>query len=205
MTDEEVNEAIARDLYVNQFEWNREESFAYDRTDRAEYMDRILYMCPKCRSFNTLHSHGDILGCTSCGSSMTVDERCRFVGPDAVFDNMYDWDVWQTGELEPYVESCVSQGRDIITMEGIGLSRIEDDGLVPLASGAVLVMDRNGVTISAGKAEYSFPLDDIVAMTPSITCTFIINCGGQLFNVTADDHSSIQLPQQILRILKVHQ
>lgn len=96
MTAEEVNEAIKRDIYVNAFEEQRNHPQIYNGKNLAEYIERILYMCPHCKQIGTLHSHGNLLTC-DCGYEVEfgTDGFFHKKNKELIFDNILDWDKWQ--------------------------------------------------------------------------------------------------------------
>lgn len=96
MTAEEVNEAIKRDIYVNAFEEQRKRLRYYKGKNLAEYIERILFICPHCEKVGTLHSKGNYLTC-DCGYQVEFGQDGFFhqSQKELVFDNVLDWDKWQ--------------------------------------------------------------------------------------------------------------
>ena len=96
MTGEEVNEIIKRDIYVNAFEEQRKKPRLYKGKNLAQYVERVLYVCPYCEKVGTMHSKGNYLTC-DCGYQLEFG-RDGFFHPsqkEMVFDNILDWDKWQ--------------------------------------------------------------------------------------------------------------
>ena len=96
MTGEEVNEIIKRDIYVNAFEEQRKKPKIYKGKNLAEYVERVLFICPHCEKIGTMHSKGNYLTC-DCGYQVEFG-RDGFFHPsqkELVFDNILDWDKWQ--------------------------------------------------------------------------------------------------------------
>lgn len=97
MTAEEVNAVIKRDIYVNAFEEQRKITRIYKGKNLAEHLERILFVCPHCKGFGTLHSKGNFLSC-SCGYTVEFGRDGFFhqYGEKAlIFDSVLDWDKWQ--------------------------------------------------------------------------------------------------------------
>jgi len=53
----------------------------YDITSntRAEYLEKTLFICPECKSLNTLCSNKNKLICTSCNMMLEVNKNMRFI------------------------------------------------------------------------------------------------------------------------------
>ena len=66
MTEEEVYEAMCRDLYVNAYEENRVRKQKYIAKEPAEHAEYVLYGCPKCGAVGRLHTKHDRMWCDGC-------------------------------------------------------------------------------------------------------------------------------------------
>jgi hypothetical protein len=76
----------------------REEQVAYRGKNLAEHLETLLCLCPACRRLGTLRSEGDYLRC-SCGLDLRFTEYGGFSGSDIPFENILEWDRWQTDRL----------------------------------------------------------------------------------------------------------
>lgn len=97
MTAQQVNEAISRDIYHNDYQHQKEQKKEYKGKRLAEYVERILYMCPECKKVGDLHSHGNSIKCDNCGYSvdMQYDGFFHNTGTGLHFDTILAWDKWQ--------------------------------------------------------------------------------------------------------------
>lgn len=125
---DEINEIIRRDIYVNAFEQQKMHPELYKGKNLAEYVERTLYLCPKCKNVHTLHSHGDTLSC-ECGYSLTYGEDCLFHSDknQVIFDNILSWDKWQRQEWRNIVQNAdgliFSENNQIIKKVQDGVSK----------------------------------------------------------------------------------
>lgn len=71
---ESLYEKMMEQLTYNEFEWQEQAMIPFMGKDLAEYIERVLYLCPFCHSFNTLHSEGNHFSCTRCQSEFTYNE-----------------------------------------------------------------------------------------------------------------------------------
>ncbi len=92
MTNDELYELIKTELYVD--EANDENCFYHK--NRAEYIERVMYVCPKC-GLAEFESSGHIIECKNCGIKIEygVDTRLKGVNCDFDFKFINDWYEYQ--------------------------------------------------------------------------------------------------------------
>ncbi len=93
LSDDQLFSAIRDGLYVNEAaDGNR---FAHPR--RAEYLERLLYVCPFC-GLSRFESRGAHLDCLTCGRRFVYGEDLRLsgVGFTSPFPFVVDWYDYQT-------------------------------------------------------------------------------------------------------------
>lgn len=88
MTNEQLYELIKSELYVN--EANADRCFYHKK--RAEYLERCMYVCPKC-GLSEFESRGHKIECKKCGLKVEygVDTRLKGVNCDFDFEFVNDW------------------------------------------------------------------------------------------------------------------
>ncbi len=67
MTDDEVNDAIIKDLYEDAYKTQARERIAFEGKRLAYGLESTLFMCPECQKIGTLSSDNKFLKCC-CGS-----------------------------------------------------------------------------------------------------------------------------------------
>ena len=85
MTNDELYQHICKELYQN--EANSEGTFRHKKA--AEYVERILYVCPHC-GITHFESSGETFRCTTCGRSAKYMPNKELKG-DFPFRYMLDW------------------------------------------------------------------------------------------------------------------
>jgi hypothetical protein len=98
MKSDEVNEHIREDLFEDAYATQRREMTPFLGKNPAEGLETLLCLCPKCGGIGTMRSRGDTLSC-GCGFQVRYTDLGFLEGPDAPFDNLTDWDAWQTERL----------------------------------------------------------------------------------------------------------
>ena len=73
MSDQDINEAIRKDLQMDAYEEQKKDPVPYEGTDLALGLESTLFVCPKCGKISSLHSSGNTLSCTCCDFSAEYD------------------------------------------------------------------------------------------------------------------------------------
>ncbi len=187
MTVEEVNETIYRDIYVNHYEWNRKERIPYIRKNRAEWMERVTGICPKCKQVDTMKSEVDDLFCTSCGYRVTVDDYGFFNGDDVVFDNLYDWDMWQRRYLTTQKQKWLDNPDELIAVdEHMSLSVLRNNYPVLLEEDVRVEMDTKELRILGKENKIIMPIDKISGIVSSIADGYGIAYLDEYYSIKGD-------------------
>ena len=160
MTVDEVYDAIVRDLYVNAFEEQKKEPHLYRGKRLAESIEAVLYLCPSCRRFGTIHSKGNGFSC-SCGLAGTVDET-GFLKGDLPFDNTVSWDTYQKSYLNENRDMLKVRRDPFFRDEHCTLARIEEREKTVLKADCSAVFYADRLEIEDADGALSFPLAKII-------------------------------------------
>ncbi len=99
MTPDEINRHIREDLHEDAYARQRSDPARYFTRRGAEHVERLLFLCPKCGMLHSLRSKGDSVRCWKCGFSFRWLPTGFLAGEDLPFDNLRDWNRWQTEEI----------------------------------------------------------------------------------------------------------
>ena len=88
-TNEQLYQRICQELYQNEACVDG----TYNHKKSAEYLERVLYVCPHC-GITHFESHGDIIRCVSCGRSAKYLPTKEFFG-EFPFRFILDWYTYQ--------------------------------------------------------------------------------------------------------------
>ena len=169
MTPDEINALIARDIHVNHYEWIKKERIIYKRKNRAEWMERVTGICPKCKSMDSMHSCIDDLYCEKCGHRVTVDEYGLFQGEEAFFDNLYDWDMWQRGYLQDQRQRWLDSPDETIAADDhMQLNILRNNFPVLLEDDVRVEMDTKELRIIGKENNLVMPLREISGIVSAI-------------------------------------
>jgi 1-acyl-sn-glycerol-3-phosphate acyltransferase len=180
MTNEELFEAIQTGLYVD-------EAVAdgiFRSAHRAEYLERAIYICPKC-GFAEFESNGCEIHCKKCGMTVTYGEDKTLSCPVEAFTfpfvaQWYDYQKKYINSIDPaeyvekpifvdrarYSEVIVYKHKELIreevTLSLYGDRVVLDEGLeteviYPFAEAtAVTVLGKNKLNIYHNKRVFQF-------------------------------------------------
>ncbi len=98
MTAAEVLDAINRDIYEDCWERQKENPIKFKGDNRAEHIERAVYLCPSCKSIGTIKSIGNDFSCTKCNLGSSITEYGTFA-EGFKFKNIAEWDEWQKETL----------------------------------------------------------------------------------------------------------
>ncbi len=92
LSNEELMDRIRKGLYVNEAVSSRR----FLHKNRAEYLERALYICPFCGPAD-LESHGAVVSCKACGTAVEYSPATELVGKgrDFPFRFVNDWYEYQ--------------------------------------------------------------------------------------------------------------
>lgn len=88
-TDQELLKIIQDNLKV----YDSENGNLYKSNLRAEYLERMIFVCPKCGKIETFHSQGNLITCSSCNLTVeyTEDLHLKSNDPSFNFTILNDW------------------------------------------------------------------------------------------------------------------
>ncbi len=138
MTEEDIYEAMCRDLYVNAYDENRVKKQKYIAENPAESAEYVLYGCPKCSSIGKLHTKHDKLWCDCCDFEATVDDYGFWHSDDMDFDTIPEWDKHQKNALYQMIDNAADPDEVLVEHDGQLVYTMDDKGDVHL-------VDENGV------------------------------------------------------------
>lgn len=84
-------------LEHNELEWNRTQRIPFVGKHQAEYIERVLFVCPHCKAIASFYSQGDTAECRECGYSFRYDEYGLLQPVEAplVYTSITEWNDWQ--------------------------------------------------------------------------------------------------------------
>jgi 1-acyl-sn-glycerol-3-phosphate acyltransferase len=91
----QIYDHLSQALYYDEYEFQRKHTYTYRGKNRAERLERLLYVCPSCGLFHRMNSKKHIFFCTACSFRVEYDEHGFFTGSDVIFDDVRKWSRFQ--------------------------------------------------------------------------------------------------------------
>lgn len=103
MSVDEIYKEIVNNLVSDDYKWD----IAFKSKHRAEYLERALYYCENCKSFNTIQSKNQKVYCKKCGFSAQYGENLKFenINGKIAGETVKEWFDKQRVELEKKTKS----------------------------------------------------------------------------------------------------
>lgn len=97
MSVEEINEVIQREMYYDDFKWQKENNIRITETFRADGLNKILYQCPHCMTEGKMIGKGIHLTCEACGKKWEMTElgEMKALEGETEFSHIPDWYEWE--------------------------------------------------------------------------------------------------------------
>lgn len=152
MSVDEVNEILRTDLYEDAYETMAKNPIPYKGEDLAEGIENFLFICPNCKGFETIRSHGDEFHCTCCDMKGRIDEYGTLSGEKLPFTTIPQWEDWENEEFDAIY---ARQGNNMhFTNEDVTLTELHPDHTTEVRYVGTLTADRDGMYI--GDYKFNF-------------------------------------------------
>ena len=170
MKPAEINELIADGIREDAYETRKEFGTRYPGKRLAEGLENGFFVCPRCRSFDTLRTKGSGFSCR-CGLKGCYDELGQLTMEGADLSTLKEWNAWQQEYLAGLPVSKLPTAEDT----GMKLMKIDGHERSQAAEGD-LSMDAQ--TFRLG--DFSVPVADIVSLDVRLrgTVSFLTRDGG---------------------------
>lgn len=131
---------------------------------RAEKLERVLYICPICGKYSTLHSNGNYLKCDNCGMEVEYTENLTFrpKSGEFPFQTVYDWYRYQEVEICKTKSSDFDDNKihdDQVTIKQVIVGKKKKF----IATGNI-ALSSSTITFTSQEKQVIYPLEKITAI-----------------------------------------
>lgn len=157
MKPDEITELINRDIFEDAWERQKIEKIPFKGRNTARYIERVVFLCPKCRKIGGLKGEGKMLRCT-CGLETRFTD-IGFFDPPVPFENIAQWDKWQQQAIkdDDYVHGDSLFGDGDMSLTAINADHEE----TPIARGDLLA---TADAINCAGHEFAFAEIDMMSL-----------------------------------------
>lgn len=99
MSVEEIQKSIEENLFFSNDAWKETTEYNFKSQTRAEGVQRLLYICPKCSRVGTLKAHGNEIECTRCNFKASLDGKDNVHCSDNQFTTLNQWHRWESEKV----------------------------------------------------------------------------------------------------------
>lgn len=75
LNNENINQIIQNWINYNEDDFIKENNYKYTGKNLAQFLERVLFICPNCNSLETLFSYNNLFFCSNCGLSFIYEEN----------------------------------------------------------------------------------------------------------------------------------
>ena len=219
MSDEEVEQLIAKDLGFDIWEWQKSRPegpvrFKSSRGGNAEGLERSVFTCPSCGAVGTLKSKGDCIGC-SCGFKVRMADTGFF--EDGPFETVADWEKSDRERLSEIIDEIrIAEGAGemggakrngegraagedcVFADDGVVLHRImEEHSDEEAARGTLALICKDGrFTLSIGS--FAFDLKEISSMTMVLASRIVFSDSSGYYEILSDKKKRTNLRKYVI-------
>ena len=156
MTPQEIESAINRAIYHDDYAWNKVQQHHYDIGDNgAEDLEDLLFWCPKCGRQHTMATKGNTIFCTECGNGATLldtYELIPFDGDCVIPETQTAWFNRQRQIIRAEVEAedfCLEEEVELGVLPDYEL--LKDQATSRIVGRGTLRLDRTGLSYEGTK------------------------------------------------------
>lgn len=97
MSVDEINDVIQREMYYDDYKWQKENNIRITEDFRADGLNKILYQCPNCMTEGKMVGKGIHLTCEECGKKWEMTElgEMKALEGETEFSHIPDWYEWE--------------------------------------------------------------------------------------------------------------
>lgn len=101
-TAEELQQIILKEFQYDDFKYQKENNYVIDEPFRADFLHRVLYKCPTCKSEGYTEGKGIKLICKKCNKEYELDKYgyLKAIDGNDTFTHIPDWYNYQKEEVK---------------------------------------------------------------------------------------------------------
>lgn len=193
---EEIRILLEEALAYNEYDWQRKARIPFLGKQRAEHIQRLLYLCPQCGSWNTQKSQGNAFQCTACGLHHEVDVY-GFLQGSGPFADAAAWNRWQRVALGDLLEKGFTFENPELSLEVI------PEGRPRTKEKITLIFQRDHLTLKRPSSEEILRFEDLGSLSITLLDVVEFYQGTTKYRLVfePEKHMSVKLFYDLLALL----
>ena len=161
LSPEDLCKRIEAGLFVD--EGNADQVFL--SSERAQYLERAMYVCPKC-GFSKFESHGNDIRCTTCGMNIHYGEDKKLTADSTAFSfpfltKWYEYQKAYVNAMDPLANTTTPIFRDEANLSLVHIEKRKQT----LCDTAKLCLYTDRITVNEGEENpMTLPFSDLSAV-----------------------------------------
>ena len=163
MSPEEIEDAINRAIYHDDYAWNKTQGYRYDIGDNgAEDLEDLLFWCPRCGRQHSMRTEGNRIFCAECGNGAELTDTYELVPFDEGCVIPETQTAWFNAQREVIRREVSEEGFALETEVELGMlpehELLKNQATSAIVGGGLLRLDSSGLTYTGTKngGDWSF-------------------------------------------------
>ncbi len=170
LSRKEIHTEITNRLKHSDYKWAEQNSVVFKGNDLASNIDHLLWLCPVCRTHDSITGANDTIICRHCRKEWQVDANLRLSPASDTIKSLRDWYEFQKAEIQ---KICSTDQKDTLLTESIniGMQRLTNMSDDPCTYGN-LKLFFSKMEFIPGKTQITptiFPIEDILYFTDNLS------------------------------------
>ena len=137
LTIEKLHKTINSRLNFSHDTWEEENKIEFPSKNNVSGLQRILYLCPKCGSIDSLETTGKKAVCKNCKIETSMDNFLRLKSLDHNFTKVSEWRKWEIQQLKKIESFPTERGILFQILEKRKLKTLSKDFKISLKDSAI--------------------------------------------------------------------
>ncbi len=128
---EKINEIISNWIKHSDDQFEETNNIKYSGENLAQYLEQILFICPKCKNLVSIYTEGDHIRCKNCDLDLIYTEYAKIKNQNSIsdfeFKNVSSWNKWQIKYFYKFIkdlfEDNVKDDQVILSDVNIDINR----------------------------------------------------------------------------------
>ena len=174
---EKLNEIITTNLRY----FDSEHGNKYKSNCKAEYLERMFFICPKCGKLSTLHSCGNHLICSNCGLDVEYTEDLKLTSKDESFKftKLVEWYDYQ----KQFVKNMNITDGVILEDEDVELTNVNPFVVKEDLATGKLTLTKDKLCVE----DVSFDVKDILIASPMSGRKLLFTIGQDNYQIKGNE------------------
>lgn len=181
-------DTVEKNLHFSNDEWKETVNYDFKSPKRAEGLQKLLYLCPSCKSIDSLQTKDNRIVCKKCGASTILDDKDNLTSIDTPFTRLSQWHNWEAEQIATVSELPEEKG--VLLQKG---DANNEGDLKTLCKDFFVQLKNNTISVRAADGTnrvLNLPLEKITSLVLNAKQTMELFCEDVLYRIRLLPESS---------------